>query len=128
MKPNIDLARLHLALADRDIKAFQILASAAGVADASAGFHAQQAAEKCLKAVLIYHGIEFRKTHDLAELLDLLTDNRRPLPPYSESLDELNPYAVEFRYGLVEPQKLDRAKAEKMLAAVRAWAEAQIQS
>lgn len=128
MTQNTDPVRHTLALADRDIKAFRRLASAMDIEDASVGFHAQQAMEKCLKAVLMHHGIEFRRTHDLAELLDLLTDNRLPLPPYSESLDELNPYAVEFRYGLVEPQKLDRAKAEKMLVAVRAWAEAQIQS
>jgi hypothetical protein len=44
MKQPIDLARKFLAVADNDIKAFQKLA-----ADASVGFHAQQAVEKCLK-------------------------------------------------------------------------------
>jgi len=34
-------------------------------------FHAQQAAEKYLKAFLIWHQIEFRKTHDIQELLNL---------------------------------------------------------
>lgn len=32
-------------------------------------FHAQQAAEKAIKAVYIYHGARFRYTHDIAELL-----------------------------------------------------------
>ncbi len=34
-------------------------------------FHSQQAAEKYLKAFLTYHQIEFPKTHDIGELLDL---------------------------------------------------------
>jgi HEPN domain-containing protein len=35
-------------------------------------FHAQQAAEKSLKAVLIQHGIEPPRTHNLETLIDLL--------------------------------------------------------
>ena len=31
-------------------------------------FHAQQAAEKSLKAFLVWHSIPFRKTHNLVEL------------------------------------------------------------
>lgn len=35
-------------------------------------FHAQQAAEKSLKAVLIHHGIEPPRPHNLENLIDLL--------------------------------------------------------
>ena len=35
-------------------------------------FHAQQAIEKALKAVLVRGGVEFPKTHDLEELLELI--------------------------------------------------------
>ena len=35
-------------------------------------FHAQQAAEKSLKAVLIHHSIELPRTHNLERLIDLL--------------------------------------------------------
>ena len=31
-------------------------------------FHCQQAAEKALKALLAWHDVPFRKTHDLAEI------------------------------------------------------------
>lgn len=31
-------------------------------------FHCQQAAEKALKAFLVWHDVSFRKTHDLKEL------------------------------------------------------------
>ncbi|NUM45036.1 MAG: HEPN domain-containing protein [Anaerolineales bacterium] len=42
-------------------------------------FHAQQAAEKSLKAVLIGHGIPFPRTHNLRTLLDLMV-NRFEIP------------------------------------------------
>ena len=35
-------------------------------------FHAQQAAEKAIKALLIQRGVDFPYVHDLARLLDLL--------------------------------------------------------
>jgi hypothetical protein len=42
------------------------------------GFHAQQAAEKLLKAILSHAGIEYPRTHQLAELLD---PPAQPEPP-----------------------------------------------
>src|SRR3972149_12069834 len=61
-------------------------------------FHSQQAAEKYLKAFLTYHQIEFPKTHDIGELLDLVAraDNK-----LSESLRDvivLTNYGVDVRY------------------------------
>jgi hypothetical protein len=47
-------------------------------------------------------------------------------PPFSECLDELNPYAVEARYGLVEPTALDRGAASRMVVAVVTWAQMQL--
>jgi hypothetical protein len=38
-----------------------------------------------------------------------LEDSGLPAPPYADRLDELNPYAVEMRYGLIEPTGLDRS-------------------
>jgi HEPN domain-containing protein len=35
-------------------------------------FHAQQAAEKAIKAVLLEHKIRFPRTHDLGELIVLI--------------------------------------------------------
>jgi HEPN domain-containing protein len=35
-------------------------------------FHAQQAAEKYLKALLVSFQVEFRKTHDIVQLLELV--------------------------------------------------------
>jgi len=60
-------------------------------------FHAQQGIEKMIKAALVYHDIDFPKTHDLAELMALLNPrlnlSRTLLRP-----DDLTPYAVRTRY------------------------------
>lgn len=45
-------------------------------------FHAQQAVEKSLKALLVWYDVPFRKTHDLAELGQRCTD----VDPSLESL------------------------------------------
>lgn len=127
MASAVDLARQFLALADRDLKVFHKLVEDPDIDDASVGFVAQQALEKCIKAALARHGLPFRRTHDLVELLDTLADAGQVLPPFADALDELNPYAVEFRYGLVDPKGLDRARVRQMVEAVRTWAAAQLQ-
>lgn len=127
MKQPIDLARQFLAVAQNDIKAFQRLADDVAIADASVGFHAQQAVEKCLKAVLALRSIKFRRKHDLDELLELFEQHTLPLPPMSDVLDELNPYAVTLRYDLLDTEPLDRERAKEIVKAVSQWAEEQIQ-
>ena len=66
------LAETFLLAAERDEQAFRKLAEDPTLHDSLAGFHAQQAVEKALKAVLAHAGVAFRRTHDIAELLDLL--------------------------------------------------------
>ncbi len=60
-------------------------------------YHAQQCAEKYLKAYLVYKGIEFPYTHNIGFLLELCA----PLGSWSETLEsaeELTPFAVSTRY------------------------------
>jgi len=61
-------------------------------------FHAQQAVEKSLKAVLLYAKIDFPFTHDLEELLDTLEHGGIAVPGELKVIGELTPYAVESRY------------------------------
>lgn len=60
-------------------------------------FHAQQAAEKALKALLLAHGIALPRTHDLAFLVGALPP-RTALPPPLIDLPILSKYAVQHRY------------------------------
>ena len=61
-------------------------------------FHAQQCAEKYLKARLQEEGIAFSRPHDLATLLDLLLPVEPLWAGMRADLDRLTSYAVEFRY------------------------------
>lgn len=62
-------------------------------------YHCQQAAEKYLKALVIYHGLPLRKTHDLEELLDILSTVDASINDslYDEALKIKN-YAIGIRY------------------------------
>lgn len=126
MKQPVDLARQFLAVAERDLDTFRLLAETRSIADESVGFHAQQALEKCLKAVLALHGVEFRRTHDLAVLLDLLDRQTGLIPPYAGELDDLTPYAVILRYDILGSNPLDRGHVRTMVEAVHRWADEQI--
>jgi HEPN domain-containing protein len=81
MSPHLDEAALMLRLADRDIAALTVLCRSEEVHLSILCFHAQQAIEKCLKAVLLCHRIEFRRTHDLQLLADLLSEHSMPTWP-----------------------------------------------
>jgi HEPN domain-containing protein len=116
------ISTLLLAAAQQDLAAGQLLTDNAGIGDAIIGFHAQQSIEKSLKAVLSAHLVEFRRTHDLISLLDLLQDHQLPEPPAADWLDELTPYAVEARYGTIDPQGLDRTRALQAAEQVLNWA------
>ena len=88
-------------------------------------FDAQQAAEKALKALLIFHKIPFRFVHDIAELLTILEQNGVSLPESIQMAAELSDYAVEARYpGPMEPVTEDEYKsAIKTADAVVSWVE-----
>ncbi|MBI3048963.1 MAG: HEPN domain-containing protein [Acidobacteria bacterium] len=61
-------------------------------------FHAQQAAEKSLKAFLAWHDRPFRKTHDLAELGRACVELDVSLEPLLREAASLTEYAWKFRY------------------------------
>lgn len=61
-------------------------------------FHAQQCAEKYLKALLVENDVVFAKTHDLVFLLGLKREALTGLDSLREALARLSAYAVTFRY------------------------------
>lgn len=69
-----------------------------GAAAHLAAMHAQQCAEKAIKAVIVASGRAPRKTHDLATLVDDLNDAVPNLPP-RDVVDRLTDHAVEARYS-----------------------------
>jgi HEPN domain-containing protein len=92
-------------------------------------FHAQQAVEKALKALLIQHQHEFPHTHSIGMLLALCKESGYPLAEYLEDAATLSGYAVASRYpGEIEPINRQESKLAVDLAnQVVFWAESQIE-
>ena len=89
-------------------------------------FHAQQAAEKCVKAVLVSYGIRPPKTRSIQRLIDLLPLGV-PCSAEVASATALTAYATTFRYPSDEDAVTGAQHREARLAsAVFAWAEAQV--
>ena len=77
-----------------------------------------------LKALLTSHGIPYRRTHDLVELMDLLIAQGHAVPAAIEPIQELTPFAVEYRYETLDQYEdvpLDRNRALALLEGVEAW-------
>ena len=100
-------ARRWLAKANEDLTVADIVLNAPHGVNWAACFHAQQATEKALKAVLVAYGIDFPRSHALERLLALM-----PADSASnfdiESVAELTPWAVAGRYpeDIPNPDKL----------------------
>jgi len=86
-------------------------------------FHAQQAVEKSLKAVLLAHGVSFPRTHNLRVLVDLLPAALARPGAVDEAVG-LTDYAALARYpGEYEPVSDEEYRAAVRLAeAVVEWA------
>ena len=69
-----------------------------------ATFHAQQCAEKYLKALLTWRQIEFPKTHAIEFLLDLLKQTDAEIADSLQDAAALTPYGVDVRYPGDQPE------------------------
>lgn len=123
MRPR-EFAKLLLVKAGQDEFTVEKLVSDEASPNEVIGFHAQQAVEKMLKAVLAHRSIPFRRTHDIVELIDLIRDRGITFPEHLESVRHLNPFAVEFRYDQLPEESAEPFDRVFVLACVqrtRAW-------
>ena len=98
MTPNewrLDETRRWLERAQGDLRAAEICATEL---PATALFHCQQAAEKCLKAYLTWNQKVFRKTHELRELATACALIVAALKSVLDPAETLSKYAWKFRY------------------------------
>jgi HEPN domain-containing protein len=81
-------------------------------------YHCQQAAEKALKAYLVYQNVVFEKTHNLVLLLERCTLSESSFEQWKRTAQILTPYATEFRYPgeIVEPELEEAIQALEMAA------------
>jgi HEPN domain-containing protein len=85
-------------------------------------FHAQQCAEKYLKAILLSKGAVFPKTHDLLYLSDLCAQSGVILPIEAQQLHTLSDYAARTRYPGDVPTLDDGKEALAIAKSVRKFA------
>lgn len=93
-----------LAFAEEDLRLAQhALTLTTGVPYRLVAYHAQQCAEKSLKAFLVLHRIDFPYTHNISRLLELCHD----VASWGDTLldaEELSVYAVTTRYPGVDEE------------------------
>jgi HEPN domain-containing protein len=117
--PADEIVSLLLRKADQDVYVLEKLLADAAAPIEVFGFHAQQATEKLIKAMLAFHKIAYGRTHRLGELVDLAADNGVAFPESVELLVDLTPYAVEFRYDVAPEDGADDLDKQKVLDKIR---------
>lgn len=114
----LERAELDLRLAERALHIPPVLAG-------GAAYHAQQAAEKALKAFLAAHDQPFPLTHNLNVLIPLCVSLDAGFGQFAGAASSLTPYATQFRYpgGPIEPAATDAERgleeAVRLVAFVR---------
>ena len=91
-----ELVQQWLIKAERDLASTRILGEE--VYFDTALYHAQQAAEKAVKGLLLFYGQDFEKTQDIEKLVRLGIPLVAELELYLVEAKLLTPYAVRFRY------------------------------
>ncbi len=94
----IDQAQLLQRKAAQDLAVLRKLINDPTINTETLGFHAQQAAEKLIKALLALGGHDYPRTHDLGVLLDLLAAVDVLIPNALLTVENLTPFGTVFRY------------------------------
>lgn len=112
------VARMWVEKAEEDLLvAERLLSPAESCPFSTICFHAQQSAEKYVKALLVSLSIPFPKVHDIGELLELAPASIE-IPLSTEEQEQLTFYATTARYpGEYEP--ISRGEAEEMVVAAK---------
>lgn len=93
------------------------------IPDDGLGFHAQQAVEKMVKAVLAHNGVAYERTHNIAYLLKLLDNAGISKPDGAADLPNLSPWAAELRYGRSPDAAPDRPQMRNLVKQTKVWAD-----
>ncbi len=110
LKMPIDLARTLWEKAENDLFAARATL-AAGRAYDTICFHAQQAAEKSLKALLAASDVIPPRTHELADLIALAKETVAEWPFADARIKVLTHYAVDIRYAATPVPSREEAAA-----------------
>ncbi len=126
MSEPVDPGRAWLEKAAHDFLNIENNLVAADIPWDTVCYHAQQAAEKTLKAFLVARGANLSRGHDLVVLLAACARLEPNLADLEEDCARLNAYSVGVRYpdDVFEPLKTDgidaHSAARKISARIRA--------
>lgn len=108
--------------AERDWEVAKVLIRRKRPLTTNSCYHAQQSAEKYLKALLVSKGVDFPKTHDLSTLNTLCNDAGILTGFSPKALTLLTDYAVTARYPGEAPTPEDAKESLEIAKAVRMFA------
>ena len=91
-----DQAQLLQRKAAQDLAVLDRLLDDAAIDDETLGYHAQQAAEKLIKALLALHGHDYPRSHNIGLLLDLLESHGISMPGNFEDVQALTPFGTVY--------------------------------
>jgi HEPN domain-containing protein len=116
---DLEQARSLLRLARRDFNALVGMEQSPLFADEIFGFHAQQAIEKVLKALICQLGATYPVTHDLGRLISVLAPLGVDIDPDTH-LARYTVFAVEARYLESAPEHDEPLDSTAVIATARA--------
>ena len=108
-----------IAKADGDLLCIHNNLVAARIPFDAVCFHAQQAAEKALKALLAQHAALIPRSHDLLALLDACTQAGARVEALRADAYFLNPFSVAARYPGLAPDPDEPIARQAAAAAQR---------
>lgn len=94
----LEFTREWVRKAEADFKTASLLLKAGDDYLFQTAFHAQQSAEKYIKAFPVWQQIEFPKTHDIAKLIALGALVVSDLTEILAEANTLTPFGVDYRY------------------------------
>ena len=89
-------------------------------------YHAQQTAEKAIKALVIFHGAQggLPKNHNLSFLLEQIKNMKEIPEEYYDYADTLTPYGIVVRYpNELNLEETHAVKAIECAEKILAWVE-----
>ena len=113
--------------ATQDLAVVNKLIDDPAIDDETLGYHAQQAAEKLIKALLAHGGHDYPRSHNIGLLLDLLESHGTRLPERFEDVQALTPFGTVYRYdNLPLDDTPDRNSWPSLLQALHTYVESVI--
>lgn len=117
-----DLVRQWFEKAESDFSLARHLVAEGCTYRGAIAFNSQQAAEKLLKGFLVLYQIDFPRTHNLGELLDLVAGIDSALAGSLEEITRLSPYGVDYRYPGDFPDLTHEDAEDAFRLAEKTWA------